>query len=147
MKQVIIYTDGACSGNPGPGGYGAVLLFNGHRKELSGGAAHTTNNRMEITAVIEGLSALTEPCAVSLYSDSRYVVDAVEKGWARKWQQNNWMRNRKDKAENADLWQALLTLLQKHQVKMNWVKGHNDNPENERCDFLAREFIKNGKLL
>lgn len=147
MKEVIIYTDGACSGNPGPGGYGAVLLYNGNRKELSGGAAHTTNNRMEITAVIEGLSALKEPCAVNLYSDSRYVVDAVEKGWARRWQQNNWMRNRKEKAENADLWQTLLALLSEHRVKMIWVKGHNDNPENERCDFLAREFIKNGKLL
>lgn len=147
MKEVIIYTDGACSGNPGPGGYGVVLLFNGHRKELSGGAAHTTNNRMEIMAVIEGLTALKEPCAVSLYSDSRYVVDAVEKGWASKWERNNWMRNSRDKAENADLWQILLSLLHKHKVKMIWVKGHNANRENERCDRLAREFIKNGKLL
>ena len=147
MKEVVLYTDGACSGNPGPGGYGAVILFtdsggNTHRKELSDGEAETTNNRMEIMAVIKGLEALKEPCKVLLFSDSRYVVDAIEKGWAVRWRSNNWMRNKKDKALNADLWEWLLSLLEKHNVICHWVKGHADNPENNRCDALARAAIE-----
>lgn len=142
MKKVDIYTDGACSGNPGRGGYGAVLLFNGARKELSQGFEETTNNRMELLAVIEGLKALKEPCDVTLYSDSKYVVDAINKGWAEKWRNNNWMRNKKDKALNVDLWEEALKMLKVHNVTFVWVKGHADNVENERCDFLAREAIK-----
>ena len=146
MKEVILYTDGACSGNPGPGGYGVVLLFTDntgkvHRKEFSGGYPDTTNNRMEIMGVIEGLKALKAPCKVELYSDSRYVVDAIEKGWALRWKQNNWMRNKKEEALNADLWEQLLELLQIHEVNCHWVKGHANNPENERCDELARGAI------
>ena len=141
MKKVTIYTDGACSGNPGPGGYGVVLLHKSHRKELSGGEAQTTNNRMEIMAAIIGLEALKEPCQVALYSDSKYVVDAIKEGWALRWRQNNWMRNKKDPALNPDLWERLLTLLTKHEVTFNWVKGHAGNPENERCDVLARQAI------
>lgn len=137
MKTVQIYTDGACSGNPGPGGLGVVLLFGPARREISKGYKLTTNNRMEILAVIEGLKALKEPCAVELYSDSKYVVDAIEKGWAIKWRQNNWMRNKKDKALNPDLWQELLGLLEIHKVKFIWVKGHADNIENNRADQLA----------
>lgn len=136
-KQVDIFTDGACSGNPGPGGYGVVLRYQGREKELSGGEHSTTNNRMELTAVIEGLSALKEPCAVTLYSDSKYIIDAIQKGWAVKWQQNGWMRNKKEAAMNPDLWEKLLSLLQKHQVEFVWVKGHAGHPENERCDALA----------
>lgn len=144
MKEVILYTDGACSGNPGPGGYGAVLLFtdnkgNIHRKELSDSCTSTTNNRMEIMGVIKGLEALKEPCKVTLYSDSKYVVDAIEKGWALRWRSNNWMRNKKEKALNIDLWEQLLLMLEKHDVTCRWIKGHADNPENERCDVLARE--------
>ncbi len=130
MKTVTIYTDGACSGNPGPGGYGTVLLYGGARKELSGGYRLTTNNRMEILAVIKGLEALKEPCRVLLYSDSRYVVDAIEKGWVAKWRQNGWMRNKKERAQNVDLWERMTVLLEKHQVSFHWVKGHADNPEN-----------------
>ena len=146
MKEVILYTDGACSGNPGPGGYGAVLLFtdNGgkiHRKEFSQGYKSTTNNRMEIMGVIKGLESLKEPCKVTLYSDSRYVVDAIEKGWAKRWRSNNWMRNKKEPALNPDLWGQLLDLLGKHEVSCRWVKGHSNNLENERCDTLAREAI------
>jgi ribonuclease HI len=137
QKEVVLYTDGACSGNPGPGGYGAILEFGGHTKELSGGFQNTTNNRMEMMAVIMGLSALKEPCSVTVYSDSRYVVDAVEKGWAKRWQANNWMRNKKDRARNVDLWKELLKLLEKHRVTFKWIKGHNDQPQNERCDQLA----------
>lgn len=146
MKTIDIYTDGACSGNPGPGGYGVVMLYNGHRKELSGGFRLTTNNRMEILSVIKGLEMLKEPCRVNLRSDSRYVVDAMEKGWARRWQRNGWMRNKNDKALNADLWQRLLQLADIHTVKFIWVKGHADNVENERCDQLARESITAGEL-
>jgi len=145
MKNVTIYTDGACSGNPGPGGYGVVLLHKSHRKELSGGEAQTTNNRMEMLAAIVGLEALKEPCQVALYSDSKYLVDAIEKGWAKRWQQNNWMRNKKDLALNPDLWERLLNLLTKHEVTFNWVKGHAGNPENEHCDVLARQAIDNAK--
>jgi len=139
---VEIYTDGACSGNPGPGGYGVVLLYKGNRKELSGGFRLTTNNRMEILSVIKGLEALKEPCNVCLYSDSRYVVDAVEKGWAKRWKKNNWMKNKNEPALNPDLWQRLLELLEVNQVSFQWVKGHANNPENERCDQLARAAVQ-----
>lgn len=142
MKTVTIYTDGACSGNPGPGGYGTVLLFGSARKELSGGYRLTTNNRMEILAVIRGLEALKEPCRVELYSDSKYVVDAVEKGWVRKWRAQNWMRTKNERASNVDLWEKLLALLETHQVQFHWVKGHAANVENERCDALARAAIQ-----
>ncbi|MCL2357965.1 MAG: ribonuclease HI [Defluviitaleaceae bacterium] len=141
MKKIKIYTDGACSGNPGPGGWGAVLIYGAHRKEISGGEAQTTNNRMEILGVIRGLELLKEPCEVALYSDSRYVVDAIEKGWAVRWQKNNWMRTKKDPALNADLWEILLALLENHSVTFHWVKGHAGHPENERCDELARAAI------
>ena len=137
MKTVTIYTDGACSGNPGPGGWGAILTYGPHTRELSGGEAATTNNRMELTAVITGLAALKEPCEVTLYSDSRYIIDAIQKGWAKKWQANHWMRNAKEPALNSDLWEQLLGLLERHQVTFVWVKGHAGHPENERCDQLA----------
>ena len=136
-KQVEIFTDGAYSGNPGPGGYGVILRYKGVSKELSGGEERTTNNRMELTAVITGLSALKEPCAVTLYSDSKYIIDAIQKGWAKKWRANGWMRNAKDPALNPDLWEKLLDLLEKHEVTFVWVKGHAGHPENERCDQLA----------
>lgn len=137
LKQVVIYTDGACSGNPGPGGYGVVLLYNEHRKELSGGFRRTTNNRMELLGAIEGLRALNDRCSVKLHTDSQYVVNAIEKGWAAKWRANGWMRNKKEKAVNPDLWEQLLTLCQKHDVQFIWVRGHSGNRENERCDVLA----------
>ena len=146
-RTVTIYTDGACSGNPGPGGYGVVLIYGEDRKELSEGYRLTTNNRMEVLAVIKGLEALKKPCKVNLYSDSKYVVDAIEKGWVTKWKQNGWMRNKKEKASNVDLWERLLLMLEKHQVKFIWVKGHADNPGNERCDELARMAIQSGVLL
>ena len=135
--NVTIYTDGACSGNPGPGGYGAILMYGSHKKELSGGDANTTNNRMELMGVITALEALNRPCQVDLYTDSQSVVNAIEKGWARKWQANGWLRNKKDKALNPDLWQRLLDLLDTHQVTFHWVKGHAENPYNNRCDELA----------
>jgi len=147
MKKITVYTDGACSGNPGPGGYGAILLYKGQKKELSGGYKLTTNNRMEIVAVLTALEALKEPCEVEIYSDSRYVVDAIEKGWAEKWRKNGWKRNKSDPAVNVDLWERMLELLSKHDVKFIWVKGHADNPGNERCDELARGFILSGELL
>lgn len=137
LKKVEIFTDGACSGNPGPGGYGTILRYNGREKELSGGESETTNNRMELTAAIEGLSALKEKCSVTLYSDSKYLVDAIACGWAIKWRENGWMRTKKDKAQNPDLWEKLLALLEKHEVELVWVKGHAGHPENERCDRLA----------
>ncbi|MGI5958492.1 MAG: ribonuclease HI [Massiliimalia sp.] len=137
MSKVYIYTDGACSGNPGPGGWGAILKAGEHTKELSGGEANTTNNRMELSAVIAALSALKRPCSVVLTSDSKYIIDAVQKGWAKKWQANGWMRNKKDPAQNPDLWEKLLELLEIHQVEFVWVKGHAGHPENERCDQMA----------
>lgn len=137
MKKVDIFTDGACSGNPGPGGWGAILKYMGNEKELSGGEAITTNNRMEIMAVIEALKALKEPCEVTLTSDSQYVCNAIEKGWAKKWKQNNWIKSDKSKAKNPELWDELLSLLEIHKVTVNWVRGHNGHPENERCDKLA----------
>lgn len=137
MKTVTLYTDGACSGNPGPGGWGAILMFGGHKKELSGGEARTTNNRMELTAVIKGMEALKEPCIVDLYSDSKYVIDALEKGWARSWKAKGWVKSDKKPALNPDLWERLLALCETHTVKLHWVKGHADNPYNNRCDELA----------
>lgn len=142
MKKVDIFTDGACSGNPGPGGWGAILRYNTVEKEISGGEFNTTNNRMEITAVIEALAMLKEPCEVTLYSDSQYVCNALEKGWAKKWKANNWMRNKKDPALNPDLWERLLQLYDTHKVKIVWVKGHAGHSENERCDRLAVAQIK-----
>lgn len=140
MKSVEAFTDGACSGNPGPGGWGAILRFNGVEKELSGGEAKTTNNRMELTAVIEALSALKEPCKVKLTTDSKYVVDAVVKGWAKSWQNNGWRKADKKPALNVDLWEKLLQLLERHEVTFCWVKGHAGHPENERCDRLAVDY-------
>ena len=137
LKKIQIYTDGACKGNPGPGGWGAVLKYNGHRKEISGFAENTTNNRMEILAVIKALEELREPCNIDIFSDSQYVCNAVNKGWAKKWKNNNWMKNKKEKALNSDLWEIFLKLLEKHNVNFIWVKGHNGNEENERCDRLA----------
>ncbi|MBQ8572631.1 MAG: ribonuclease HI [Ruminococcus sp.] len=137
MKKVDIYTDGACSGNPGPGGWGAILCYNGVEKEISGGEPHTTNNRMELLAVISALQMLKEPCEVTLYSDSQYVCNALERGWAKKWQAQGWMRTKKDKALNPDLWEKLLNLCDIHKVNVVWVKGHNNHPMNERCDRLA----------
>ena len=147
MKTVDIYTDGACSGNPGKGGYGVVMLYNGARKELSAGYRLTTNNRMEVLAVIKALEALKERCRVNLYSDSKYVVDAVTTGWAVKWKANGWKKADKTKALNTDLWERLLELLDFHEVSFIWVKGHADNKENERCDLLARTAIEGGNLL
>jgi len=137
VKMVYLYTDGACSGNPGPGGYGAILKYGDFVKEISGGEAETTNNRMELTAVIKGLEALKEQCNVVLTSDSKYVLDGLTQGWAEKWKQNGWMRTKKDKALNPDLWERLLELTNYHQMQYNWVKGHDGHPENERCDQMA----------
>ena len=137
MKTVTLYTDGACSGNPGPGGWGAILEFQGVEKELSGGESSTTNNRMELTAVNEGLSALKEPCIVELYSDSKYVIDGLSKGWAVSWRKNGWRKADKKPALNPDLWEKLLDLVEIHQLHYHWVKGHADNPKNNRCDELA----------
>ena len=136
-KTVEIFTDGACSGNPGAGGYGVVMRYNGVVKELSGGEPHTTNNRMELMGVIKGLSALKEPCIVNLTTDSKYIVDAVNQGWAKKWRANGWRRGKNEPALNSDLWEMLLNLLEKHEVTFIWVKGHAGHPENERCDKLA----------
>ena len=137
INEVEIFTDGACRGNPGPGGWAAILRYKGLEKELCGGEAMTTNNRMELTAVIEGLAALKEPCRVTLTSDSKYVIDAVQKGWARSWKKNGWRKADKKPALNADLWDKLLTLLDFHEVHLVWVHGHQGHPENERCDQLA----------
>ena len=137
MKHVSIYTDGACSGNPGPGGWGAILIYNGVEKELSGGEAMTTNNRMELLGVISALQALKEPCEVELWSDSRYVIDALAKGWAKGWKARGWKRANKEPALNPDLWEILLALTDTHRLQYHWVKGHADNPYNNRCDALA----------
>ena len=139
MKQVTLYTDGACSGNPGPGGWGAILECDGRRKELSGGEASTTNNRMELTAVIEGLSALKYGCAVTLVSDSKYVIDAITKGWVYSWKARGWRKADKSPALNVDLWERLLPQLARHEMTYNWVKGHAGHPQNERCDEMAVE--------
>jgi ribonuclease HI len=137
MKHVTLYTDGACSGNPGPGGFGAILSYAGREKELWGGYVDTTNNRMELMAVIAGLSSLKEKCSVTVVSDSKYVVDAMRNGWAAKWRANGWKRNKKEPALNPDLWQRLLDLCGRHGVTFTWVNGHAGHPQNERCDRLA----------
>lgn len=145
MKKIELFTDGACSGNPGPGGWGAILRYNGHEKELCGGEAETTNNRMELTAVIEGLSALKEPCEIELFTDSKYVCDAVAKRWVYSWKANGWKKADKKPALNVDLWEKLLELLDTHKVNFNWIKGHAGHPENERCDTLAVEYSQKFK--
>jgi ribonuclease HI len=145
-KTVTIYTDGACIGNPGPGGYGVVMLYGKHRKELAGGFRLTTNNRMELFAAIVGLEALKSRCLVKLYSDSQYVVQAMREGWALRWRSRGWKRNKKDKAVNPDLWARLLDASSRHDVEFLWVKGHAGIPENERCDYLA-ETAATGKDL
>ena len=137
MKTVNVYTDGACRGNPGKGGWGAILEYNGKRREMSGGERETTNNRMELTAVIEALSALKEPCEVNLFSDSKYVIDGLSKGWAASWKRNGWKKSDKSPALNPELWDRLLTLTEYHKLNYNWIKGHDGHPENERCDTLA----------
>ena len=139
MKEVTIYTDGGCIGNPGPGGYGVVLKIDGKRTEMSGGYRLTTNNRMELMAAIVGLRSLKTPSKVTLHSDSRYLVDAVMKGWARRWRANGWMRNKKEAALNPDLWTELLDLCKRHEVTFKWVKGHSGQLENERCDQLSNQ--------
>lgn len=146
LKHVQLYTDGACSGNPGPGGYGAILVFNAHRKEISGGYRETTNNRMEIMAVIRGLELLKERCKVTVYTDSKYVSDAMKLGWVERWQENGWMRNKKEPALNVDLWERMLALCEEHIVEFEWVKGHAGHPENERCDKLATGALKQENL-
>ena len=143
MKKVEIFTDGACSGNPGAGGWGAILKYRGHEKELSGFALETTNNRMELTAVISALEALTEPCEVTLTTDSKYVCDGISKGWARSWRAKGWKKADGKPALNPELWERLLNLTEKHRVTFVWVKGHAGHPENERCDRLATEQYKN----
>jgi ribonuclease HI len=142
LPHATIYTDGGCIGNPGPGGYGVVLQLSSKTQELSGGFSKTTNNRMELFAAIIGLEALTQPHQVTLFSDSKYLVDAVEKGWVYRWQANRWMRGRKQKTENTDLWKRLLLLLETHKVRFQWVKGHAGDPANERCDQLANNAAK-----
>ncbi len=143
MKFVEIFTDGACSGNPGPGGWGAILRCEGKEKELSGGEKDTTNNRMELTAVIKALKALKFPCEVVVTTDSKYVCDAINQKWVYYWKDNNWRKKDKKPALNSDLWQQLLDLLDMHSVTFKWVKGHNEHPENERCDKLAvNEYLK-----
>ncbi len=137
MKQVDIFTDGACSGNPGPGGWGAILRYKGTDKEISGGEAQTTNNRMELTAVIEALKLLKEPCEVTLWTDSKYVADGLGKGWAAGWKKNGWKKADKKPALNPDLWDELLSLNDKHTIKIQWIKGHASHPENEKCDRMA----------
>jgi len=141
-KHVAIYTDGAASGNPGPGGYGVILEFQGKRKELSGGYRRTTNNRMELLAAVVGLEALKERCQVTLYTDSAYLVNAINEGWAQRWRAHGWMRNKNEPALNPDLWERLLRLCEQHEVHFVWVKGHAGHPENERCDQLAQEAAR-----
>jgi ribonuclease HI len=146
-KKVTAWTDGACKGNPGVGGYGVVLLHGGHRRELSGGFRLTTNNRMELTAAVEALRILKEPCDVVLHTDSRYIADAMEKGWARRWRANGWKRNKKgDRAQNPDLWEELLELCDRHAVQFRWVEGHAGITENERCDELSNEAVLHPRL-
>ena len=142
MKKIIIYTDGACSGNPGPGGWGALLMYGPSVREISGYSPATTNNRMELSAAIEALKALKEPCKVDLYSDSSYLVNAINEGWLKRWTANNWKTATKKSVENIDLWQKILKLLTLHTINFHKVKGHSDNPYNNRCDTLAREAIK-----
>lgn len=147
MKHIQIFTDGACSGNPGKGGWGAVLKYNLHTKEMSEGYKCTTNNRMELLAAIKALEALKEPCKVTLTSDSKYLVDAVKLGWLKKWKSNNWYRTKTEKAKNVDLLIRLDAQITKHNIEFVWVKGHNGHPENERCDMLATSAIKGSNLI
>lgn len=140
MKEVKIYTDGACRGNPGKGGWGAVLVYGKHEKELSGGERETTNNRMELTAAIEALSVLREPCRVTLTSDSQYLINGMTKGWAASWRNNGWKKSDKSPALNSDLWQKLLDLAEIHEIEFVWIKGHAGHKYNERCDTLATTF-------
>ena len=137
MKEVTIYTDGACRGNPGPGGYGAIMMYKGHRKELSGGFRHTTNNRMELLAVIESLKALKSSCKVNLYTDSKYISDAINKGWIIKWKTKNWMKSPMESVKNKDLWLELDKLRSIHNIGFFWVKGHSDNEYNNQADEIA----------
>jgi ribonuclease HI len=146
LKHVTIYTDGACLGNPGPGGYGIVLLYQGRRRELSGGYRETTNNRMEIMAALTGLKALKERCRVTLYSDSEYLVKTMAKGWAKRWRQSNWRRNKRQIALNPDLWEELLKLNEYHEIEFKWVKGHAKSKENNRCDELALQAAQQSNL-
>ncbi|MDR1101593.1 MAG: ribonuclease HI [Clostridiales bacterium] len=139
LKHVEIYTDGACSGNPGSGGYGVILRYGAMEKEVAGGAKDTTNNRMELMGAIVGLETLNERCSVNLYTDSRYLTDGVTKGWAKGWRANGWVKKDKKPALNPDLWGRLLDLLERHEVKFIWIRGHNAHPENERCDRMAVE--------
>ena len=140
MKEVELYTDGACRGNPGKGGWGAILVYEGREKELSGGEVLTTNNRMELSAVISALSQLKEECDVTLTTDSQYVVNAIEKGWLDSWSKNGWKKSDKSRVQNVDLWEKLIVLLKKHTVSFVWVRGHNGHPYNERCDALATAY-------
>ncbi|MFO7996847.1 MAG: ribonuclease HI [Dehalococcoidia bacterium] len=146
LKHVTMYTDGACIGNPGPGGYGAIILYQGERKELSGGYRRTTNNRMEIMAAIVGLGTLRERCRVTLYSDSEYLVKAMSRGWAQRWRANGWKRNKREKALNPDLWERLLQLCERHEVHFRWIRGHAENAENIRCDELAMQAAQQPNL-
>jgi ribonuclease HI len=146
MKKIKIFTDGGCLGNPGPGGYGVVMKYNEHTKELSGGCNPTTNNRMELMACIIGLEALKEKCSVTITTDSKYVVNSITKGWAKRWRTNNWFRNKTDRAENPDLWERLLDATEEHETKFLWVKGHAGHPENERCDELAGKAARSPNL-
>lgn len=146
MKEVSIYTDGACSGNPGKGGFGVILNYMGKKKEISKGYKCTTNNRMEIMAALAGLNALTEPCKVILYSDSKYLVDSVNKGWIASWQKNGWKNSKKEKVKNRELFEELIELMNVHEVEYRWVKGHDGHSENERCDFLATSAAKADNL-
>lgn len=148
-KQVSIYTDGACSGNPGPGGWGAILCYKGTEKEISGAEKETTNNRMELTAVIEALKCLKEACEIELWSDSKYVIDGLEKGWAESWRKNGWRKSDRKPALNPDLWDVLLNLTAEHEIRYHWVKGHAENELNNRCDALAvaaREKLISGDV-
>ncbi len=145
-NHIIIYTDGSALGNPGPGGYGIVLKHAGHIKELSGGFRRTTNNRMEILAAVMALKALKRPSRVTLYSDSQYLTNAINKGWAKRWRANGWMRNKKDPALNADLWAELLPLVKHHEIEFVWLRGHTGNPDNERCDQLAKQAAQQTNL-
>ncbi len=146
LLQVTIYTDGACTGNPGPGGYGAVLLYDRHRREISAGYRRTTNNRMEMMAIIHALELLKERCRVTLYTDSQYIAESINNGWVHRWQKNGWRRSRKDKALNSDLWTRILALFEKHQVAVKWVRGHAGDPENEMADQLATRAIRSDSL-
>ena len=148
QKEILIYTDGACFGNPGPGGYGAILIYGDHRKEISGGFRLTTNNRMEILAPIMAIKALKpgQKYKIRIYTDSRLVVDSIMKGWARKWRANGWMRTKKDQALNADLWAELLDQIDKHDVEIRWVEGHAGQPENERCDVISKQAAEHPNL-